>query len=317
VGIPSWLKAGGTGIDTALDYGDQTVINSILKGLKTPRSAYFMTSKITTHGTKGPFTAEYALNTVKEDIKQLGIERLDIVLIHHPVLGAGGAAQNSALWKGLEQAVAMNLTRTIGLSNFNQAQITSLLKTAKIRPTLNQCDLSVGGQDAQCGPRDAAIAFNQAQNITYEAWVSLGCAFRPCVSAQLCSPPPPHFLFRLCANKRRKIWTQSPMKHCPFTDPTMTKIAAAHDKVSVAQVCLRWILVSPLQPNLRWDLEHFFCDRAMVLGVQDRGCTIAVGTGSDAAKAAEYAKENLDLFGFKLSAAEVKEIDALAKPDSI
>ena len=29
------------------------------------------------------------------------------------------------------------------------------------------------GQDAQCGPRDAAIAFNQAQNITYEAWVSL------------------------------------------------------------------------------------------------------------------------------------------------
>eukprot|EP01051_Picozoa_sp_SAG22_P000150 SAG22_NODE_3_length_48349_cov_158.681180_11_plen_137_part_00 len=73
-----------------------------------------------------------------------------------------------------------------------------------LRPVVNQCDLSVGGQDTQCGAdRDAAIAFNQAQNISYEAW--------------------------------------SPMKHCPFTDPTILKVAKAHS-VSAAQVCLRWIL---------------------------------------------------------------------------
>ena len=61
-------------------------------------------------------------------------------------------------------------------------------------------------------------------------------------------------------------------------------------QVSAAQVCLRWIL--------------------------ERGCTIAVGTGSDPAKAASYAKENLGLWGFALSAAEVTSINALAKPDS-
>lgn len=172
--------------------------------------------------------------------------RLDLVLIHHPATDA----ENVALWKGMEQAVRMNLTRTIGLSNFNQEQIEALLKVATIRPVVNQCDLSVGGQDTQCGPRDAAIAYNIAQNISYEAW--------------------------------------SPMKHCPFTDPTILKIASAH-KVSAAQVCLRWIL--------------------------ERGCTIAVGTGSDAAKAKDYSKENLDLFGFALTAQEVSAINKLAKPD--
>ena len=73
---------------------------------------------------------------------------------------------------------------------------------------------------------------------------------------------------------------------CPFSNPSVTKIATAH-KVSTAQVCLRWIL--------------------------DRGCTIAVGTGSDASKATEYAKENLDLFGFALTPAELKIINAMGK----
>ena len=246
VGMPAWFDGGGTGIDTALDYGDQAVIGGILQQLKKPRSSYFMTTKIPTHRATAPLSAAYALAKVQEDVKELGLEQLDLVLIHHPATDA----ENIALWKGMEQAVKMNLTRTIGLSNFNQAQIEALLKGATIRPVVNQCDLSVGGQDSQCGPRDAAIAYNIAQNISYEAW--------------------------------------SPMKHCPFSDPTLAKIAASH-KTSVAQVCLRWIL--------------------------DRGCTIAVGTGSDKTKVMEYTKENLDLFSFALTAAEVKTNDAMAKPD--
>lgn len=199
VGMPAWFSAGGTGIDTALDYGDQTVIGGVLKQLKKQRSSYFMTSKIPTHGATAPLSAAYALAKVQEDVKELGLDRLDLVLIHHPATDA----ENIALWRGMEQAVRTNLTKTIGLSNFNQAQIEALLKEATIRPVVNQCDLSVGGQDMQCGPRDAAIAYNIAQNISYQAW--------------------------------------SPMRRCPFTDPVMAKIAASHN-VSVAQVCLRWIL---------------------------------------------------------------------------
>ena len=128
-----------------------------------PRSSYFVTSKIPTHGVVGTLNAAYALKAVRTDVTQLGVGRLDLVLIHHP---AKTDAENIALWKGMEQAavaVAMNLTRSIGLSNFNQQQIAALLAVATIRPTVNQCDLSVGGQDTQCGPRDAAIAYSIAQ----------------------------------------------------------------------------------------------------------------------------------------------------------
>jgi diketogulonate reductase-like aldo/keto reductase len=76
------------------------------------------------------------------------------------------------------------------------------------------------------------------------------------------------------------------MKNCPFTDATVGKIATAHS-VSTAQVCLRWIL--------------------------DKGCVMAVGTGSDAAKAAKYAKEDLDIFGFALTADEIASLDKLGQ----
>ena len=141
VGLAPWFAAGGTGIDTALDYKDQPVIGQLLAAAKKPRGSYFMTTKIPTHRVKS-LTAAYALSAVQTDVKQLGIGRLDLVLIHHP---APTDAENQALWKGLEQAVAMNLTRSIGLSNFNKEQIEALLKVATIRPALNQCDLSVGG----------------------------------------------------------------------------------------------------------------------------------------------------------------------------
>jgi diketogulonate reductase-like aldo/keto reductase len=94
-----------------------------------------MTSKIPTHRVKSKLTAAYALKAVQEDMKELETPYLDLVLIHHP---ASTDAENQALWKGLEQAVAMNLTRSIGLSNFNQAQIEALLKIATINPAVNQ-----------------------------------------------------------------------------------------------------------------------------------------------------------------------------------
>lgn len=125
MGIPLWFSAGGTGIDTALDYGDEPIIGSVLKSLAKPRSSYFLTTKIPTkyfqpnQPRPGKLDAAYALSAVKQDVQQLGIGRIDLVLIHHPA----SDAENVALWQGLESAVALNLTRSIGLSNFNEAQV--------------------------------------------------------------------------------------------------------------------------------------------------------------------------------------------------
>ena len=73
---------------------------------------------------------------MQEDGKELKVRQLALVLVHHP---AKTDAENIALWQGMEQALAQNLTRSIGLSNFNAAQITALLKVAKVPPAVNQC----------------------------------------------------------------------------------------------------------------------------------------------------------------------------------
>lgn len=77
----------------------------------------------------------------------------------------------------------------------------------------------------------------------------------------------------------------SPIDHCPFTNPTMLQIARNHN-VTVAQVCLRWIL--------------------------DRGCSLAVGTGHDPKTIKTYTEENLDLFNFALSPSEMARVNAIA-----
>ena len=66
--------------------------------------------------------------------------------------------------------------------------------------------------------------------------------------------------------------------------PTLSKIATAHS-TGTAQVCLRWVL--------------------------QRGAVMAIGTGGNAASIANYTKEDLDLFGFELTAAEMTTINAL------
>ena len=74
------------------------------------------------------------------------------------------------------------------------------------------------------------------------------------------------------------------MRGCPFTDPHVAGIAKAH-KVSAAQVCVRWTL--------------------------QRGAIAALGTGDDSSKVREYTEENLGVWTFKLSSAEMAILDGL------
>jgi len=244
VGLAPWLKAGGTGIDTAFDYHDQTDIGKILKDLKVPRSSVFITSKVpagfgnaTDCNTDPAISVRYA----QENLRELGVEYLDLLLLHHPCglrqKVADPAAANAALWKGMVQALEMNLTRAIGVSNYVVKDLEALPAPV---PAVNQCHMGVKSHD------DATIKYCQQNGILYEAFKVMG--------------------------------------ECPFSDDRITKIAAAH-KVSASQVCQRYVL--------------------------DKGVAMAVGTGSDPAKAAKEAPENLDVFGFHLTEQEFKIVDSI------
>ena len=78
-----------------------------------------------------------------------------------------GAKENAALWQGLEMALEQNLTRSIGVSSYNAKDLEALLKTAKVKPALNQCDMSLKDHD------DTTIDYCQKNGITYEAFYAM------------------------------------------------------------------------------------------------------------------------------------------------
>ena len=247
-----WLDAGGNGIDSAFDYGKlvpggkQSEVADILKARQTARDSIFVTTKIPAGLGLEPSdcllaTPDSALKQVQENLKELDMSYVDLVLLHAPCK-VGGDKANAKLWAGLQMALAQNLTRAIGISNYKQKDIEALLAapTTTVTPAVNQCQMSAKTHD------DIDIAYTQSKGITYEAYQAID--------------------------------------GCPFTDPKAQAIATAHG-VSVAQVCLRYIL--------------------------QRGCIMAVGTGTDATQAIAYAKSDLDIFGFNMTEAEMAIIGNL------
>jgi diketogulonate reductase-like aldo/keto reductase len=75
------------------------------------------------------------------------------------------------------------------------------------------------------------------------------------------------------------------LKGCPSTDSRVKAIAAAHSKTTY-QICLRWVL--------------------------ERGCVVAAGTGNDPTTVGQYAKENLDIYGWSLTADEIATLNKIA-----
>ena len=125
LGLGPWLDAGGVGIDTAYDYGDQPAIRSVLAAYHTnrSRSSYFITTKLpppSGAGAEHGAAAQWAVTKHQANLQQLGVAHVDLLLLHHP---CATAACNADLWQGMERLLALNLTRAIGVSNFSPVQL--------------------------------------------------------------------------------------------------------------------------------------------------------------------------------------------------
>eukprot|EP00940_MAST-03C_sp_MAST-3C-sp2_P001181 g1181.t1 len=213
VGLRPFLAAGGVGIDTAFDYHDQSNISAVLESTKTKRDTVFLTTKIPAgFGNETDCNADQdiALRYVHQNLEELGVDQVDLVLLHAPCEYQNQkkpgsvkdpVASNLALWRGLEAALEQGLTRAIGVSNYKVTHLEGL-KGATV-PAVNQCEMSIAGSFGQPGVDNATIAYCAEHNIQYEAYGVL--------------------------------------KGCPWNDAGAQKIAARLDK-SLAQVCLRWVL---------------------------------------------------------------------------
>ena len=163
-----FLELGGRGLDTALSYGTATqeqVGAAIHSGI-VPRDEIFVTTKVMCcPRAKTPSQCTtYPNLTIAEqvdrDLKELGIDQIDLLLLHWPCITDEDTGQR---YLELEEALASNKTRAIGVSNFEIKHYKAIENAgATVKPAVNQCAMSIGLHD------DETIEFSIEHNITYQ-----------------------------------------------------------------------------------------------------------------------------------------------------
>ena len=123
------LELGYRHVDTAQAYGNEESVGRALAGSGVPRDEVFVTTKFNPGGDDPAAEAERSL-------ERLGIERLDLYLIHWPQGGPTWA------WPGMQRAREAGYAKSIGISNFDVGEIDALLAEADTPPVVNQIQFS-------------------------------------------------------------------------------------------------------------------------------------------------------------------------------
>ena len=158
-----WLKLATppVGLDTAEDYHNQDQVGRAVRESGLARSDVFVTTKFPCPSK--PVTAAKALAAVQQNAKELQLTP-DLVLLDLP---CDSERDTVAAYQGLQQALAQNMTRAIGVSNFAKSDLDAVIAAGGAKPVLNQCRMSIGSHD------DTAIAYTKSLGMAYEAYSPL------------------------------------------------------------------------------------------------------------------------------------------------
>lgn len=222
------ITAGYRLIDTAKIYGNEVEIGKAIKQSGIDRKQLFVTSKLWVDDAG----YENAKKGFEETLSKLGLDYLDLYLIHRPRGDVKGS------WKAMEELYKAGKIRAIGISNFTPEQLKDLLSYAEVKPVVNQIETHAYFQQFN----DYNVL--KQHNIQMEAWAPF-------------------------AEGRNGL----------FTNAVLNQIAKKHGK-TVAQVNLRW---------------HY-----------QRGI-VSIPRSSQKV----HILENLNIFDFKLDAADMKAIEKL------
>ncbi len=149
------LELGYRHIDTAQAYGNEESVGQGLRESGVPRDQMFITTKFNP-GRKDP-VAE-----LERSLERLGVERVDLYIIHWPKGGPTWA------WPGMERARELGYARSIGVSNFDVDEIEHVLATARVAPVVNQVQFSPYEY------RKGLLESCRANGIVLEAYSPLG-----------------------------------------------------------------------------------------------------------------------------------------------
>lgn len=225
--VRSALAVGYRHVDTARVYGNEADVAAAVRASGVPREEVFLTTKLW-NSDQGAKRTRAAFD---ESLERMGLEYVDLFLLHWPVSG-----ERLASWSVLEELHAEGRARAIGVSNFMVPHLEELAAHATVLPHVNQIEVS---------------PFHQQRDVR-----------------------------RWCREHEVVVEAYSPLtKGKRLGHATVTRIAEEIGRTP-AQVLLRWCLERDLVP-LPKSTNH---DRQ---------------------------RQNLDVFGFELTEAQLEALDAL------
>ncbi|CAK8576691.1 unnamed protein product [Lathyrus sativus] len=200
----------------------QAVSKALEEGLIKSRDKLFITSKLWCTDAHH----DLVLPALKTTLKKLGLEYVDLYLIHWPVRlkqdvkGLNFKGEDlipfdiKGTWEAMEECHRLGLAKSIGVSNFGIKKLSILLENAKISPAVNQVEMNPSWNQGEL------IEFCKMKGIHVSAWSPLGAYKDPWGSAAV------------------------------MDNPILHEIAEAKKK-SVAQIVLRWIYQQGATPIVK------------------------------------------------------------------
>lgn len=131
--VTAALELGYRHVDTARVYRNEVDVGAAIKASRVPRDQVFVTTKLW-NDDQG---YDAALRALDKSLGRLGLDYVDLYLIHWPVAG-----KRADSWRALERAFEDKRARAIGVSNYLVPHLRELLATAKVAPHVNQIELT-------------------------------------------------------------------------------------------------------------------------------------------------------------------------------
>ena len=159
--VTAALENGYRLIDTAVNYGNETEVGEAIRRSDVPRDEIVVTSKI-----PGRHHAyDDAIASTRESLERLGLERIDVHVIHWP---NPSQEKYHETWRALVQLRDDGLVRSPGVSNFTEKHLRRVIDDTGVTPVLNQIELHPYFPQPQMREVDAGLG------IVTEAWSPMG-----------------------------------------------------------------------------------------------------------------------------------------------
>ncbi len=159
--ITSALEVGYRLLDTAVNYGNEAEVGQALRRSGVPRDEVRVTSKIPGrhHG------YDDAVASTEESLRTLGLDHLDLHLIHWPNPRVGRYVE---AWRALVDLRERGLVRSVGVSNFTEAHLQRIIDDTGVTPAVNQIELH------PYFPQEEMRSVHERLGIRTEAWSPMG-----------------------------------------------------------------------------------------------------------------------------------------------